>query len=311
MGNSSWIKYKIEIWERLRRFAAGRLAMPEKSPKTTGANLIRAFFIKTLTAALLTTCLFYAADLLVGSGLSFSQYVWQTVANFLIILLLGIYLHSTRLKNWKRYLSVVAIYFFIGHFSILIEAYLFDVSDLNMTILEMARGFFIVLLISLILVRLFPVRKEPIKSNTDYPVRFRIRPLGLLSGVFLYLFIYGLAGFVLQASYPEFLEFYKGKIPSFSRIAGVQIIRSFLFMGIAIVVLRSCLLAKPKTALLIAMLFSVLGGIAPLIPPNELMPGYVRIGHFFEVGISNFLYGYILGYILVSNSEEKEKAFVT
>jgi hypothetical protein len=41
-----------------------------------------------------------------------------------------------------------------------------------------------------------------------------------------------------------------------------------------------------------------LGGIAPLIQPNELMPLYIRIGHSFEVGISNFAFGLVLGLLL-------------
>lgn len=43
---------------------------------------------------------------------------------------------------------------------------------------------------------------------------------------------------------------------------------------------------------------SIIGGIAPLILPGSEMPAYIRIGHSFEVGISNFLYGLLLGYLL-------------
>ncbi|MDN3686705.1 four helix bundle protein [Cyclobacterium jeungdonense] len=38
--NNNWIKYKIEIRERLRRFALSILALSEKFPKTTRANVI-------------------------------------------------------------------------------------------------------------------------------------------------------------------------------------------------------------------------------------------------------------------------------
>jgi hypothetical protein len=57
-------------------------------------------------------------------------------------------------------------------------------------------------------------------------------------------------------------------------------------------------LSKLKKAVLIGLIFSILGGIAPLILPNEVMPLNLRMGHLFEVGISNFLYGFLLGYIL-------------
>jgi hypothetical protein len=57
-----------------------------------------------------------------------------------------------------------------------------------------------------------------------------------------------------------------------------------------------------KKAILIGLIFSVLGGVAPLIPPSELMPSYVRLGHGFEVGISNFIYGIVLAVLLRSST---------
>ena len=60
-----------------------------------------------------------------------------------------------------------------------------------------------------------------------------------------------------------------------------------------------------KKAILIGLTFAILGGIAPLIPPNELMPSYVRLGHGFEVGISNFIYGILLALLLKLKSSAK------
>ncbi len=44
----------------------------------------------------------------------------------------------------------------------------------------------------------------------------------------------------------------------------------------------------------------VLGGIAPLLLPNPFMPSGIRLAHGFEVGISNFLFGMIVGAALAS-----------
>ncbi len=69
--------------------------------------------------------------------------------------------------------------------------------------------------------------------------------------------------------------------------------------------LRTLNIALSKKAVLIGLTFAVIGGIAPLIPPNELMPAYVRLGHGFEVGISNFIYGVLLAILLRSKSVQK------
>ena len=49
---------------------------------------------------------------------------------------------------------------------------------------------------------------------------------------------------------------------------------------------------------LIGLTFSVLGGIAPLIIPSDLMPVNIRWAHGIEVGISNFIFGMIAGRLL-------------
>ena len=51
------------------------------------------------------------------------------------------------------------------------------------------------------------------------------------------------------------------------------------------------------------VLFTVLGGLAPLIPPNENMPGYIRLGHAFEVAFSNFIYGFVVSYLLAQKAK--------
>jgi hypothetical protein len=102
------------------------------------------------------------------------------------------------------------------------------------------------------------------------------------------------------------MNFYKGKIPPFALIINTQFFRGFIFIAVALIILRTMDSTLAKKALLIGLIFSIFGGIAPLIQPNEYMPGYVRIGHLFEVGISNFLYGLVLGYLLGQKTIKQE-----
>jgi hypothetical protein len=49
----------------------------------------------------------------------------------------------------------------------------------------------------------------------------------------------------------------------------------------------------------LSLCFSVLGGIAPLLLPNAYMPVPIRIAHSIEVGVSNFLYGLAVAWLVV------------
>ena len=131
----------------------------------------------------------------------------------------------------------------------------------------------------------------------------------IVVGIFLYLFLYLTAGFILQATYPELLDFYKDKIPPFDLMIGTQFLRGLIFVVVAILILRTLKELKSKKAIFIGLVFAILGGIAPLIIPNDLMPHNIRMGHLFEVGSSNFIYGFILAYLLSQQqiSEDQNK----
>jgi hypothetical protein len=121
----------------------------------------------------------------------------------------------------------------------------------------------------------------------------------ILVGNFLYLVFYISAGLILSITLPEMMEFYQDKIPPIDVMIKTQLfLRGFIFIAVALLVLRTVILSKLKKAVFIGLVFAILGGIAPLIQPNELMPLYIRIGHSFEVGISNFAFGLVLGLLL-------------
>lgn len=121
----------------------------------------------------------------------------------------------------------------------------------------------------------------------------------IASVVLLYVVFYIIAGMILQASLPELDQFYKGKIPAFQVMIYTQFLRGLIFIGIAVYLQQFVSTApKWKYAVLVGLVFSMLGGIAPLLPPNNLMPAVIRLGHGFEVGISNLLFGWITGVVL-------------
>ncbi len=254
--------------------------------------------IKSGLTAVIMTLLFLTTSLVFGPSLKIAHYGWELLSNVLILIALGYYITNSNLNGIKLALSAFVIFYGIRYFNILNEALVFNVTDRRETINIMIKGFFVVLVVSPFFVYL-------LDKWTSKPKDLIFKNRSVLSWIWriiicdiLYLFFYILAGLILQKVYPEFMDFYKDKIPPFSLIIYTQFFRGFVFIGVAILIHRTLDISPIKKVLLIGLIFSVFGGIAPLIPPNAYMPAYVRLGHGFEVGISNFLYGLVLGLIL-------------
>ena len=234
--------------------------------------------------------------------------IWSFTANFLISLVLGIYIINTGSSIIKKSIYVFLIYFIIGHFNLLIEAYIFNITDRSHTLGDLFRGLLISILFSPLLVLLFsrftqanPSQKTNLRPRSIMGWSWRI-----LAGDLLYLVLYISAGLILTISSPEIMEFYEGKIPPFKLIIETQLyLRGFLFIAVALIILRTMSVDLVKKAVFIGLIFSILGAIAPLLPASDLMPTHVRWGHGIEVSVSNFIYGLLLGY-LFGKSEVKE-----
>ena len=175
------------------------------------------------------------------------------------------------------------------------------------TLWELLRGFLVVWIFAPVAVYIY--------SDSEAVQPWSFRPRSYLSwtwriilGDFLYFILYGLAGFALVSVYPTLMDFYGDKVPPMELIIQTQLfLRGFIFMAIAYIILRFINLPLGKRALLVGLTFSVFGGIAPLITPNELMPHDIRMGHLVEVGISNFVYGALLGFLIGQRRMNPEK----
>ena len=219
---------------------------------------------------------------------------WHLLPNLLVSLVLGSIIVFNRHEGLKLVTIVFLVFFVIGNFNILIEAYIFDVTGRRETIRQMLEGFITSCLFAPFLVFLFRHRAIQSYRNIDkawVPWMWRV-----VIADFLYLFIYISAGMILTWVYPQMMNFYEDKIPPLGLIVKTQLfVRGFLFIGIAMLMCYAVALSRWKTALLIGVTFGTIGGLAPLIHPNELMPPFVRFGHAIEVFSSNMIYGTILG----------------
>lgn len=263
------------------------------------------YYLKLVLGAILIAAIYSFLRLLSGAGvvLNSSGFLWGLLSNLLIVLILGYYTLNSTLKGLKLAFSVFLIYFIIGSLNILIEAYIFDVTGRVETLNEMIQGFFVALFFAPIFVYILDKWK-----GESITLKFEKRGIfGWLwrvpLSIFLYLIFYIMAGIILQMSYPALMDFYSDKIPPVAVMILTQFPRGLLFVFITVLMLRTLQLSFLKKAILVGLVFSILGGIAPLIPPNEFMPANIRLVHGFEVGISNFLYGFVISYLLKQKNQ--------
>lgn len=124
------------------------------------------------------------------------------------------------------------------------------------------------------------------------PVEGGFTPLTLLGVVIAYELLYWGAGTLV---YPYIANFYATRsLPPVHLVAAVQIVRSLIFVGAAYPLLKSGLRGAP---LVLALVYSVIGGVAPLLPDNPYMPADIRFYHAIETSTSNFLFGLVVGFL--------------
>lgn len=260
------------------------------------------FIIRVIIITIALTILEFLFDIVSGYTREYTSYLWNFLANSLIAVVMGYYIIYSTYHSYKLWLSTMVILFVIGNFNLQIEAIVFNVTDRALSLNILLIGIPFSLISSLIMVFLYGRWKKdssPVPAFKPRKVQSWIAKI--LAGNFLYFFFYITAGIMLQTFTPRFNEFYGDKLPSMADIIVTNMFfRGFVFVGIAILIDRTITVTKWSKAILIGSIFSILGGIAPLLIPNELMPRFIRIAHGFEVGISNFLYGALVLLILTS-----------
>ncbi len=93
-----------------------------------------------------------------------------------------------------------------------------------------------------------------------------------------------------------FEEYYAGlEMPQW--ILLLQAVRALIWVALAIPVIRMMKGPWWEAGLAVALLFSVLMG-ALLLIPQDIMPDKIRLAHFAEVTSSNFLFGWLVVFIL-------------
>jgi len=127
-----------------------------------------------------------------------------------------------------------------------------------------------------------------------------------------YIVIYFSFGYFIAWKSAAVRAYYGGTDPGsfFSHISNVardtpwlfalQALRALLWVALAVPVIRMMKGEWWKAGLAVALLFSVVMN-AQLLLPNPLMPAEVRMAHLLETASSNFLFGWLVVFVLVKS----------
>lgn len=147
------------------------------------------------------------------------------------------------------------------------------------------------------------VSTVPLWAGSALELAWRLTALA-----FLYVVFYMLFGYFIAWQIPALREFYSGStelIGFFQQWANTikadpilpifQILRGYLWAGLALLATRTMGTSRRKERLVIVGLLMSIGLSLPILLPNPYMPAAVRYGHFPELLIENFLFGVIAG----------------
>jgi len=150
-----------------------------------------------------------------------------------------------------------------------------------------------------------PVTAEP-NTRLVMPANEWVWKLAVIA--LAYLILYFTFGYFIAWRNPAVREYYGGidEGSFFAHMGALvgntfwlipfQVARAMIWIAIALPVIRMLKGQWPETALAIGLLFAVLMN-AQLLLPNPYMPEAVRIAHLMETASSNFIFGFLAGWL--------------
>jgi hypothetical protein len=131
----------------------------------------------------------------------------------------------------------------------------------------------------------------------------KLRSIRLALAAFCYTVLYWTAGLFV---WPFVKDYYATRtLPPVGLVLGLQLVRGALYVLYAWPWFR---LTPRHSGIVLALVYSVVGGVAPLLLDNPYMPQSVRLAHMVEVGVSNFLFGLVVARLMRSDRQSLELA---
>ncbi len=197
--------------------------------------------------------------------------------------------------SWtEAFLAVFVFEFVVGNVNTMDEAIFFHLVPVKLLSPALAGGLVVSLLLGVVLAFVPPLRNPPAARRREAPSKMWTRvPLLVVA----YVVIYFIAGLIVR---PYVIACYRSyPLPGLGELLVVEAIRGLLYLGAAWPWLWLLRANRLRAAVFLGAAYSIIGGIAPLLLPNPLMPAHIRLAHGIEIGISNFLFGVLVGCLLL------------
>lgn len=227
-------------------------------------------------------------------------------------------IYRSRWHGIKLITAVALVLYAVQFFLVEIEAIFFRANvniPIELVYTQLAGGvIFALLFVSIAVVILGKMKK--LDAVQEVPNKRLIMPKGefflkvLTLIVIVYPLMYFLFGYFIAWQFPAIRKFYSGSttILPFLKHIHVQLTtntilifwqmaRGFLWVLIALPVIRMMKGTIWKTAITVGLIFAVIMNSQHLLP-NPYMPSMVRLAHFIETASSNFIWGMIIAWLM-------------
>lgn len=229
--------------------------------------------------------------------------------SLLYALVLTWYASRTQLSGFKLGVVVFVVIFGVMFFMTQIETlYFLDAIQMPLPIIfgQVLAGIGVGLVAGLLSIRykkkLTAIQSSPQGSFQNLKGSVLIGRFTILSIVYT-LFYYGF-GYFIAWQFPALRQYYtgsteltpfvphmQGQITGEPQLILFQIFRGYLWAGIAYIAAMNLPKARQWERIVIVGLAMGIGVSFPLLLPQDFMPAPVRLGHFFELLIENFIFG--------------------
>ena len=217
----------------------------------------------------------------------------------------------SRWSGWRLVLAIFFIFFGVATFMPQIESAVFLTTQLPAGMVPhlFLMGFLVAAPFSVFAVIILGKRKAGLTEN-ESGLRVSTRRWKLAGIALAYVILYFTFGYFIAWQSPEVREYYGGTDPGsfLAQMRNVvrdspwlipfQIVRSMFWVAIALPIIRMLKGDRREISLALGVTFSVLMN-ALLLLPNPYMPEPVRMAHLVETASSNFIFGLLVGWLLL------------
>ncbi len=283
------------------------------------AKTIALFGLKIVVLTFLLFVSFSIAAVLSGvAGVVQTAESTGTMAGTLLMCLLDTLVLSylilrSRWTGWRLVLTVFFVFYGVKTFMSQIETvvflkYLVDIVPAEMIPKLFVQGAIAAAIFSPLAVLVHGRMKGT--GEGPEPAQGAARPwtewvwkLALIAVIYVVVYI-SFGAFVFKPLAGEAFQAYYGDLQLPGWILPFQALRGLMWAALALPVVRTMKGRPWEARLAVALLFSVLMA-SNLLIPTEIMPQAIRMAHLVEVSSSNFLFGWIVGWLLLKGKSGK------